>query len=750
MGTDPRNATGSAVAGDNPTADPASGSVDVESLTAAVLAEEERRAASPATRPQLDLSELPGVNAEEVSLKHGLTLGGGAFTFLVILLLTSLDELQTAALSVLGPDIGTSLGVSDGVIVFITSASAAFVVLGVIPMGWLADRVRRAPIIGWSSLVFAAMAAASAGAVNAFMLFWTRFVAGVAKANTIPVHSSLLADTYPISVRGRVSSLIGTAGRITGVASPVLVGAIAAWFGGAEHGGWRWAFLLLGAPVALGAVLAFRIKEPPRGQWERRAVLGTVPADDVDVPISVEMAFGRLLQIRTVRAMVFALAAIGFQLFPMVSLTNFFLRDTYGLDAFERGLVASAGGVLVVVVLPLVGRYFDGVYRVSPPRSLRLIALLILPGALLTPLQFNMPNAVLFTLLSIPGGVLAGSAFAMVGPILQAVVPYRLRSLGIAFAALYVFLFGAVGGALIGAALSSSLGEKYAIMIVAIPSSLAGALWLLRGATSIDEDLAMVVADIREDEAERERQAASPETIPALQLSDIDFSYDTVQVLFGVDIEVARGETLALLGTNGAGKSTVLRIVAGLGVPSRGAVRLGGRTITFTAAEQRARMGIALLPGGKGVFPHLTVAENLEVGATTIPKELRGERIARVRELFPVLVDAANQKAGSLSGGQQQQLALARVLLHDPEVLMIDELSLGLAPAIVEELLAILERLKAAGQTMVIVEQSLNVAVAIADRAIFMEKGQVRFDGPPRDLLERNDLARAVFLGGER
>src|SRR5699024_10832757 len=142
----------------------------------------------------------------------------------------------------------------------------------------------------------------------------------------------------------------------------------------------------------------------------------------------------------------------------------------------------------------------------------------------------------------------------------------------------------------------------------------------------------------------------------------------------------------ALLGTNGAGKSTVLRVIAGLGTPSRGAVRLGGRTITFTAAEYRAANGIALLPGGKGVFPHLSVDENLEVGATLIDRDLRPGRMERVRDLFPILGEAADKTAGSLSGGQQQQLALARVLLHDPEILMIDELSLGLAPAVVEEL----------------------------------------------------------------
>lgn len=720
-------------------------------LAADVVAAEVSRDDTGDTAHHLADRDLPGIDEEAVSLRRGLALGGGAYTFLVLLLINSLDELETAAMSVLGPDIGTSLGVSDGTIVFITSASAAFVVLGVLPMGWLADRVRRAPIIGWCALGFGAMAAVSAASVNAFMLFWARFGSGLAKSATMPVHASLLADTYPIGVRGRVSSLIGTAGRVTGVASPVLVGAVAAAFGGAATGGWRWSFLLLGVPVAIGALLAFRIKEPPRGQWERTSVLGEVPADDVEIPISVEMAFSRLGQIRTLKAMVLALSAIGFQLLPMVSLTNFFLRDEYGLDAFGRGTVASLGGVLTIVVLPLVGRWFDGAYRTDPARAMRFIALLVLPGALLTPIQFNMPNPVLFTLVSIPGAVLAGAAFTMISPIIQGVVPYRLRSLGIAFAALYVFLFGAVGGALLGAALASSFGEKAAIIAIAIPSSIVGAWLMFRGSGSIREDLEMVVGDIREEQTERERQARDPESIPALQLAGVDFSYGNVQILFDVDLHVEAGETLALLGTNGAGKSTILRVICGLESPSRGAVRLCGRTITYTSAEQRSAMGIALLPGGKGVFPHLSIEENLEVGAASrLEESVRAERTERTWDLFPDLARQRRSEARALSGGQQQQLALARVLMQDPEVLLIDELSLGLAPAVVEDLLGTLERLKDAGQAMIIVEQSLNVAVAIADRAVFLEKGTVRFDGPARDLLERDDLARAVFLGTDR
>jgi ABC-type branched-subunit amino acid transport system ATPase component len=214
---------------------------------------------------------------------------------------------------------------------------------------------------------------------------------------------------------------------------------------------------------------------------------------------------------------------------------------------------------------------------------------------------------------------------------------------------------------------------------------------------------------------------------------------------------VHRGETLALLGTNGAGKSTILRVISGLEVPERGVVRLNGQNITYVTPEARARLGIIELPGGKGVFPNLTVSQNLAASARLLgrPGPETEQRLRHVYELLPELEPHTDQLAATLSGGQQQMLALARVLLQEPDILLIDELSLGLAPIVVERLLAIVERLKSEGQTMVIVEQSLNVALSIADRAIFLDKGSVRFEGPARDLLERDDLVRAVFFGVE-
>ena len=237
---------------------------------------------------------------------------------------------------------------------------------------------------------------------------------------------------------------------------------------------------------------------------------------------------------------------------------------------------------------------------------------------------------------------------------------------------------------------------------------------------------------------------------PLLSIQGIDVAYGQTQVLFGVDLEVAEGEMVALLGTNGAGKSTVLRAVAGLTPPSRGTVRFAGQDITKLDAGATSRLGITQVPGGRGVFPSLTVAENLRVAGWSRRKE-RADLQARQEqclEWFPALGRRWDTAAGDLSGGEQQMLSLSQALLGRPRLLMIDELSLGLAPAVVEDLLQIVRAIHADGAAVVLVEQSVTTALRLADRAVFMEKGEVRFEGPTAELLERDDILRAVYLRG--
>ena len=251
------------------------------------------------------------------------------------------------------------------------------------------------------------------------------------------------------------------------------------------------------------------------------------------------------------------------------------------------------------------------------------------------------------------------------------------------------------------------------------------------------------------------RRAVVGEQHPALfprllACEDVQASYGQIQVLFGVDLAVEDGKVDALLGTNGAGKSTVLRVIAGLLPATSGQILFDGTDIADLSAIDRVRAGIVMVPGGRGVFGSLTVAENLRLGGWLHrdDPDFLAETHARIRTLFPALAARSDQKAAMLSGGEQQMLTIAQALLCRPRLLMIDELSLGLAPAVVASLLQVIRDLNASGITVLVVEQSVNVAISLADRAVFMEKGQVRFAGPTVELAERPDLLRSVFLAG--
>jgi ABC-type branched-subunit amino acid transport system ATPase component len=268
-------------------------------------------------------------------------------------------------------------------------------------------------------------------------------------------------------------------------------------------------------------------------------------------------------------------------------------------------------------------------------------------------------------------------------------------------------------------------------------------------------EVASLAATVLEEETRRRadspdqrgERALDPGRELALELRGIDFSYGKVQVLFGVDLAVGRGETLALLGSNGAGKSTLLRVISGLNRPDRGIVMLNGVPITATIAEQRVRLGIVQLIGGEATFPSLTVVENLRAGAYRYPRREAKARVERALEVFPMLADRRAAVAADLSGGQQHMLALAIALIHDPDVLLIDELSLGLAPVVVQQVLDVVRELKTRAMTMILVEQSVDVALGIADRAVVMEKGEIRFAGTAHELASRDDLVRTAFLG---
>ncbi len=248
--------------------------------------------------------------------------------------------------------------------------------------------------------------------------------------------------------------------------------------------------------------------------------------------------------------------------------------------------------------------------------------------------------------------------------------------------------------------------------------------------------------------ASRRREDTTAELL--LDVKGLDVFYDAVQVLYGVDVHVRRGERVALLGTNGAGKSTILKAASGLIAPSAGTITWKGEDTAGIPAEILMRRGLGQVPGGRGLFPTLTVGENLRMGGYIYPDEKQvDEEVARAVRYFPWIAERSSQPAGTLSGGEQQQLAVARALMARPELLMIDELSLGLAPIVIERLMDTVQQLcEDEGLTLVIVEQQASFALGYTDRAYFLEKGEVRYDGPSAGLTARDDLLRSVFLAG--
>jgi branched-chain amino acid transport system ATP-binding protein len=233
-----------------------------------------------------------------------------------------------------------------------------------------------------------------------------------------------------------------------------------------------------------------------------------------------------------------------------------------------------------------------------------------------------------------------------------------------------------------------------------------------------------------------------------LELRGVSAAYGKTQALWSVDLAVERGTISALLGPNGAGKTTLLRVAAGLMRPTDGSVLISGVDVTRLSPSRRAKLGLCLIPEGRGIFPRLSVQENLTLHT---PPWKKGVALDEALDAFPVLRDRLGQRAGSMSGGQQQMLALARCYLARPSVVLLDEVSMGLAPRVVDEIFESLQALAKSGVTLLIVEQFVNRALAMSDMVHLLKRGRVTYSGPPTDLDEQSVLEGylgADILGG--
>ncbi len=231
-----------------------------------------------------------------------------------------------------------------------------------------------------------------------------------------------------------------------------------------------------------------------------------------------------------------------------------------------------------------------------------------------------------------------------------------------------------------------------------------------------------------------------------LEIRGLNAGYGEVQVLWDVSLRVNRGEIVSLIGANGAGKTTTLKSVMGIVRPFSGEIEFNGERITGLPTHRIVKMGLSLVPEGRHLFPKMTVMENLRMGAYAVDSSKYQNLLERVFQIFPVLKERKNQLASTLSGGEQQMLAIARGLMSDPQILMLDEPSLGLAPKIVKRVMKVVSEIREEGVTILLVEQNAKISLEVSDRGYVLETGRVVLEGDSEELL-RNEHVRRAYLG---
>ncbi len=698
-------------------------------------------------------------------MRHRLAeLGAGVslFPLGVLFGIELLDQATQSAFNVLTPNIRDAFHLTNAGILLIVAIAGAAALLCTLPVAVLADRTNRVRI----ALIGAAVGAVfSIGLGAAQTVVWaTIMLVGVSMGQAVifPTHNSLLADYYPVPARPRVYSA-HRSGISIGAIVGVLLGA-----GLASIWTWRAPFFFFAVPIAVVVLIGLRLREPPRGRHEQLelaeqmlasergepAPLGDVdaaeptqPPGTVDIPVEAPPSLGEawrtVWKIGVLRRIFIALPFLAAAIAGFTSLASLQYQETFHLDAVQRAFLIAP-----IQVFDLIGLAVGAVIATRlAKRDIALVfrmlavASVIAAGfAVLFALAPNVPVAFI-------GNAGISMSLAVVGPgvlaSLSLAIPARVRSVGFSIGALFI-LPGFLVLPTVGA-LGDAVGFRYGLLIL-VPIFTIGGLIVASAGGLIERDVRNVWTSMRtRAQMLLDRHAGR---LPLLAVRELSAGYDGVTVLPGVEIEVGEGEIVALLGTNGAGKSTLLRAIGGVVEADGGAIVFDGRDITHLPPDEIARLGIAQVPGGEGIFPNLRVEENLRAAAWQGRR--RGERDADMIEeafaAFPTLASRRGERAGNLSGGQQQMLALAMATITRPKLFLIDELSLGLSPLVVEQLLGAVESMRQAGTAILLVEQSMNVAVAVADRVYVMESGAVRFSGTAEELAAHPELLWSIYL----
>ena len=685
-------------------------------------------------------------------------------------------------LSSMFPLLKREFGLSDTALGILSGSYLISVTLGTVPFGALADRYSRTRIIAWGTAAWGVTMIFTGLASGFLMLLLGRMVLGLWDPCDNPTSQSLLADYYPVNQRSKVMGIYQM-GQLTGFFLLPIGGLMG------EAWGWRATFFFFALPAFVVALLSWRLPEPVRGIQERRHQ--RLESDESAViwsryqSVPVTEAYRVILRCRSYTASLVS-SAVGSLFFGGIGVwTPTFLIRYHDLDIAEATTALSVVAVGGLVGVLTAGNLADFLThsgytsaRIGVAGVARLISAPLFIAAFLvgyTPLMLVLLSfGALFLVAAIPP--LNAARVDVLHP--------DLRGRGTSLDAVTQSLASAASPVIYGViADASDLRTAYMVLIPL--AALAGLILMTFALASYRRDEQAVQEMVRREHAqhvaglaeagqvsETETETAGPRPAqtrrsdpapddadkpeagleadardgPLLQVEGLDFSYGPIQVLFGVDMALPQGGCHALVGRNGVGKTTLLANIGGLLHAQSGRMFFRDQDLVGIPPEQRAKLGITLMAAGQSMFGSLSVRDNLWFGAYPFAgsQNLVKERLDEVLDVFPALGRRLEQRAGTLSGGEQQMVALGRALVAGPELLLIDELSLGLAPAVTAELLKVVKDISGLGTTILLVEQSIGVALSVADTVYFMDRGQLRALGPAA-ALDADELARRLL-----
>ncbi|HVA06510.1 MAG TPA: ATP-binding protein [Acidimicrobiales bacterium] len=697
-----------------------------------------------------DLRVMPGTGEGKPPALMGILHTSGWAPLVLMTAAALVPGTFGNGITLIGHNLQVSFHMSNaalGAVAFVAQVSQ---LLWAVPLALWADRGSRKTVAAIALLIFAVFGSLMALSPNVWAFAFLYLAASIGTGVNNTVHNSYLSDAYPTEGRGRIFSWHNLSDPISQTVGILIFGFVVT----IAHN-WRYGLLVALVGIPMGLAL-FTLKEPEKGANESSHILKESGMDlhsqqEKAPRVLLGSAVTRLLRIRSLYYELVAVAILGFVGTGSSLFGNLFLIDKFHLGTASRSEFYAIVGLAAFLGLPLAYVIGDRFFRRAPQRPLVISGICISAYGILFVSSLYVPSLWMVAVLQFLANASVSPLAICIFLTLAATAPPEMRTICFAMFGVYSLVFGGFAGSVIVGAVSDAIGGLHGIVVsltIIAPVCVIGGFLLILGSRSVKRDITLVIEDVIERYTEGKRRQSGGD-IPALQVHNLDFYYGTNQVLFDMNLQVEEGEIVALLGTNGAGKSTLLRAVSGLSHPHRGVVRIFGVNCTYLEPEQIIDQGVALLVGGKMTFPGLSVRDNLRIGGHTLRRDRArsAAALAEALEVFPELKERIDQPAGNLSGGEQQMLALSRVMMTRPKLLLIDELALGLAPKTVERLMGMVRRINQEGATVILVEQSVNRAMSLARRCFFIERGEIRFDGATSELMARDDLLRPVFLG---